>query len=1111
MIIPDSEQRAKALHPTKSFIVQSPAGSGKTELLIQRYLTLLSTVNQPEAIVAITFTRKAAGEMLRRITNALTNSTGPRPDKPHEALTWDLACKVREQSKTYGWRLLENPGRLRIQTIDSLCASITRQMPWLSRMGGPPNIVEDGEELYIEAARSAIELVEEDKWFVEVGSLLTHVDNNFQVLENLIAGMLARRDQWLRHIVSVDPENNRASLELALRNVILDAVARTREAIPEERIAEIVAVTAAAGSNLSTDKREGPASACINQTELPDADHLEAWLGIADILLTKEGNWRKALTVRNGFPTSDKPLKQRGSQLISDLAENELLRLSIDELRYLPDQHFSDSQWQVLSAMVKLLPAAVEKLEAFFRERGVADYVEVAMAARRSLGGPDNPTDLALCIDCQIQHILIDEFQDTSISQYSLLEALTVGWKSGDGRTIFAVGDPMQSIYRFREAEVGLFLKTCREGIGKIPMDQLRLSANFRSDKGIVDWVNNSFPGILPSEEDITTGAIPFRASDSIKDLILDPAVTIHPFIGRNDEAEAAQVVKTVQSAQADHSKVAILVRARSHLTQVLPALRAAGLRFRAVEIESLAQVPVVQDLTALTRSLIHPADRIAWLAILRAPWCGMTLEELHALVGANLKSAIWDLMRDESIVQKLNPEGRKRLLRIRSVLETALRKRPASLRLWIEGVWLSLGGPACAANMTEMENAKAFFDLLEEMDEGGMLDLAAFKQRIQELYAHPDSEADESLQIMSIHKAKGLEFDVVIVPGLGREPRSEEARLMLWLERPRLGENINLLLAPIHATGADRDKTYDYLKRVDGFKSEHESGRLLYVAATRAKSALHLLGHTEYRIKDDSPELKDPASGSLLKHMWGAVKPIFQTALSALQPSPAVEPSIMERVPQAIQRLSLDWKMPVLPESVHGAEKSSSSDSEESAVSFHWVGDMLRHIGTVVHQVLKHIADDGISEWNEDRLRKHRQAYLSALSGLGVPAAELQEAANRVEAALSRALTDDRGKWLLGPHSNSACEYSICGILEEQIVSARIDRTFVDDQDTRWVIDYKSSLHEGGGVEEFLDNECSRYREQLMRYRSLFGLMENRPIRTALYFPLLNAWREVE
>ena len=499
MMIPDSAQREQALDPNRSFIVQSPAGSGKTELLIQRYLTLLGTVSHPEVVIAITFTRKAAGEMRRRVMTALLNSEKECPAEQHEALTWNLARKVRERSETRKWDLLKNPGRLGIQTIDALCAFIVRRMPWLSRLGGTPEIVEDAEELYREAARSTVELVESDDWSADVGALLSHVDNNFQTLEQLIAGMLARRDQWLRHIASADLESNRAALERALRNVLQDAVTNIRKAIPEEKVAEIISITAAAGSNLVNNNREGLARACIDQTELPDADRFDAWIGIMDTLLTKDGTWRKSLTVNNGFPTTDKTLKQQCMELLADLSENEALRISLDELRYLPDMKFSETQWKILESMVNILPVAVEKLRDVFRAQNAADFTEVSIAARRSLDDSSEPYTPNLGIDRRIDHILIDEFQDTSISQYSFLKALTSKWESGDGRTVFAVGDPMQSIYRFREAEVGLFLKTCREGIGGVAMELIRLSSNFRSGQGLVDWVNGTFSGVMPT------------------------------------------------------------------------------------------------------------------------------------------------------------------------------------------------------------------------------------------------------------------------------------------------------------------------------------------------------------------------------------------------------------------------------------------------------------------------------------------------------------------------------------------------------------------------------------------------------------------------------------
>lgn len=1104
---PDGGKRALALDPARSFIVQSPAGSGKTELLIQRYLTLLGLVDRPEAVSAITFTRKAAGEMGRRVMDALAAAAGERPAQGHRALTWDLARRVRANSEARGWRLEQNPGRLAIQTIDALCASIVRRLPWLSRMGGSPAVVEDAGELYREAARATLDLLEGDRG-EEVATLLRHVDNDRQVLERLLTGMLARRDQWLRHIDAADPEKSRAALERSLEHVTLDAVAAVHRAVPDRLAAEMAAIAAEAALHLEEAGREGAVRACAGLAGPPGADRLDAWLGMADMLLTKGGTWRKSLTVANGFPSSDKPLKERCGGLIETLSAGEGGRRALDELRHLPDRRFSEGQWQILSSVVKLLPVAVGRLDAIFRSRGEADFVEVAIAARRSLASSSRAADSP---DFRVEHILIDEFQDTSVSQHALLAALTAGWKPGDGRTVFAVGDPMQSIYRFREAEVGLFLKTRRDGIGAVPMEPITLEANFRSVAGIVGWVNDTFPGVMPEEEEISTGAIPFSPSTAVRGAGEGPAVTLHPFVGRDDEAEAARVVEIVRSARDRGKKAAILVRSRPHLASILPALEAAGLGFRAVEIEPLAGVSVIRDLTALTRALLHPADRIAWLAVLRAPWCGMTLGELCAVAGNDLKTAVRDLVRDEAVTEALGARGRARLARAAAVLERALHWRPASLRARVEGAWLALGGPACASAPEEVENAGVFFDLLEEMDDGGTLDLERFERRIGDLYARPDAGADDLLEVLTIHKAKGLEFDVVVVPGLGRAPKQDEARLMLWLERPRcVDAGADLLLASPGATGAERDRTYDHLKRIEGLKSAHETGRLLYVAATRARSELHLLGHVGYRAGEEGIELREPASGSLLECLWAAARGTFEEAAASRGPADVdggTRPPA-QRVPRTIRRLAPGWALPVLPSAVEGAPVEPG-EAGEGRVSFHWVTDTLRHVGTVVHQALRQMAEEG--GWTEDTVRSRAPSFRSALASLGVPREECAAAARRVADALVRAVGDERGRWLLGRHEQAACEYALSGVVEGRVVSARIDRTFIDEGGTRWVVDYKSSLHEGAGVDAFLDNECARYRGQLERYRALFGMLEERPVRTALYFPLLGAWREVD
>ena len=209
----DDPQRRAALDPARSFTMRAPAGSGKTELLIQRFLRLLAAVNKPESIVAITFTRKAAGEMLERILGALRDARAGTPvEKPHLEITRQLALQVLQRDRELDWDLLEHPGRLRVQTIDSLCMSIAGEMPWLARLGGMPRIEEDARQLYEEAAH--LTLLESNPGYQQaLTTLLRHLDNNSTHARELMQGSRAPiRDDF----IDMRPEAADEALEAIL-------------------------------------------------------------------------------------------------------------------------------------------------------------------------------------------------------------------------------------------------------------------------------------------------------------------------------------------------------------------------------------------------------------------------------------------------------------------------------------------------------------------------------------------------------------------------------------------------------------------------------------------------------------------------------------------------------------------------------------------------------------------------------------------------------------------------------------------------------------------------------------------------------------------------------
>ncbi len=1090
--VPDATERDRALDPTRSFIVQAPAGSGKTELLIQRTLLLLATVESPEEIVAITFTRKAAGEMRGRVLRALDAARrGKTPDGPHEARTLELAQAVAKQDDRHGWRIAENPARLRIQTIDALCASLARQMPILSQFGASPETVEDADELYVEAARATLEEVESrHDVAADVAHLLAHLDNDVARVEALLAGMLRRRDHWIRHLRRLD----RAALEAALASVRDDALERARALVPKTLRGELAAIGEYAFANAGRGRF---------------VDDIDSWAALAGVLLTDKDGWRARLTKTEGFQAGKpgKPWKLRATALMSSL--DEPFREALGEMRRLPPPTYSEAQWEALSAIGNLLPHALAQLKVVCQARGQVDFTEVAQAALRALGDDDAPTDLALALDYRIRHLLVDEFQDTSITQYELITGLTAGWEPGDGRTLFVVGDPMQSIYRFREAEVGEFLRAWENArIGSVALTPVRLTANFRSQAGIVAWVNATFGQVMPGREDVAAGAVRYAASASVHAVESGEPVEVHPFFDGDAAGEAARVVDLVGRVRGSEpdASVAVLVRNRGQLREIVPQLRAAGLRFRAIEIEPLGARPVVQDLLALTRAAAHPADRLAWLAVLRAPWCGLTLADLASLAEGDDARTVAELMRDGARLARLTDDGRARLVRVREVMEASDAHRlRGGLRDRIEGAWLALGGPACVADATDLEDAGIYLDALEAAEDAGALrDLAAFEARVAELWALPDVHARENdVQIMTIHKAKGLEFDHVIVPGLGRAPRTDDKRLFLWMERPaRAGDEAQLLVAPIEEAGADGDAIYAWLRRLDAERAGHEAGRLLYVAATRARRRLHLLGVAA--LDGRTGLVRPPGAHTLLAKLWPVVEPRFAAAAAGADRrdgGAAGEPVALD---QSVRRLASGWTLALPPASAAWQPPDDEARAQDE-IEFSWVGETARHVGSVVHRWLQRIADDALAGWDAARIERLRPTVQAELAVRDVPASERADAVERVLTALARAIADPRGRWVLGPHPEAATEYRITGRVDGTVRRLAIDRLFRDESGARWVVDYKTSQHQGADVDAFLERERERYAAQLARYARALGDVD----RLGLYFPLLAGWRE--
>ncbi|MDA8782293.1 UvrD-helicase domain-containing protein [Porticoccaceae bacterium] len=1139
----DSRERKLALDPQKSFIVSAPAGSGKTGLITQRVLRLLCTVDNPEEILCITFTRKAAGEMTDRINGALQEAAlNPRPDNSYQAQTWDLATAALERSAELGWNLVEMPGRLRIQTIDGFCRYIASQFALETSIGLLPEPSENPQVHYRAAARALLDCIEEDTLTAQhLAVLLAHTGNDLDRCETLMSELLGNREEWLPLIYAA--ADNQEYFQQVIDQIIGENLLDLEEALLPIA-GELVELVDFAARHVS--KNENPKFArLVGITELPDnsLSGIAQWKVLLRILVTKENDLRKTIRAPEGFPKDDKPTKDRMLALLAWCRDHPAIEELIANTMNLPDSAISESQQAILNALGYLLPLLAAQLTTVFQQQEQCDYPAITLAALEALEPSSDDqvvSDITLRLDYQLRHILVDEFQDTSGSQINLLSHLIAGWEQNDGRSLFLVGDAMQSLYRFRNANVGLFLNAQHHPIGPVQCQPLSLTTNFRSQKGVIDWVNETFDNAFPAHGDPSRGAIPYSASVSDKPQSPGDAVRFYGISAehkndyRREEARTiARICSQIQQRDPSDS-VAILVRGRGHLRSIIPALREANLQWQAIDINPLANRMPVVDMLSLTRALISPADRIAWLAVLRAPFCGLGLDDLLRLTNSADRSGKKPLSLLAQLQQLddrhyFSKTGQQTLDRITPIILQAWQNRGRdTIRNTVERLWLELGGPATLHSPTDIADVRRYLDLLEAWQSaGGIEDWSGFQLAVEKLYAaasadsaatdgSPTDNSPQPIQIMTIHKSKGLEFDHVLLPGLAEPPRSPGKALLRWQEQLDQSGNSSLIMAPLGAYDEEDDTVYRYLKHEDGVKSRLENTRVLYVGATRAIEHLYLFG----KLSATKKGWKLPSKSTLLGSIWKTISAGIENGQYGVTEAEAQETETNTRL-QHFRRLRADFKPESLPNLVlsTGVEYNRAAIQEGSVIGERDLPDSVlpdkdqsiraRHLGTVLHRTLKQLAIEGIDNWPLARRQRLAIAWAAQLKELGILATEPE--INGLSQSVETMLADQRGKWILDRHSHAYCEQSLSYSSNGRDGTSIIDRTFVDNG-VRWIVDYKyASPITNEAQLDFIARQTQAYSAQLRHYANLYRQLESNPVRCALYFPKIPMFIEIE
>ena len=707
------------------------------------------------------------------------------------------------------------------------------------------------------------------------------------------------------------------------------------------------------------------------------------------------------------------------------------------------------------------------------------------------------------------------------------------------------------------------------------------MTANFRSQRDLVRSFNEDFALLFPLDVNASNSEeVPYVEAQAVRGPSKSGAKSTvwHAKLlaqtGRLEDKSRARRTQAKEQAQEvrriiedwrsrplpegrdEPWKIAVLVRSRNVLSDIVTELKdetRGAIPFRAIDIEPLGERQEVLDLFALTRALLHPADRVAWLAVLHAPSCGLGLADLHLLSGADdpawAERSLQDVIAERGDL--LSEESCARLARIWPVLLAAVEHRTnITTAQRVERTWRSLGGDAYL-KPAELANARRYLQLLDQVEEQtGTMDLRLLQRRLKTLFAEP-AVGTGVVDLMTIHGAKGLEWDVVMIPSLEKRAQSNREKLLTWNEvDSNQNRAANIVLAPIAGKGEASEELNDWLRGIDRTREAAERKRLFYVACTRAREELHLFACPERTSKGEVSR-----NGSLLSTAWPAAARHFAAiapaALYAESPKPVDNMLVMslqnedsnsgdfvgdlaaggteqdaeEARPAVLQRLPLGFdptaRFAIEPKLSYGDDAAATVPSrfDRPQGSFE-----ARAFGNVIHIFLEMLTDRLANGTPADDLRSEISGWPSRIAAVlradGLPPSAIQRLATRANTALSNMLRDSEALWLLGPRTRATSEFALTS-WENKLTSLRMDRVFfagdrplIVGDEYLWIIDYKTTTHGLEGANEFLQAERTKYSQQMEAYAEM---MKDQAaigkVRVGLYYMMLSrlVWWKIE
>jgi len=870
----DEAARRAAVDPSQNVVLEASAGTGKTRVLVDRYVNLLRAGVDPRNILAMTFTRKAAAEMRERIVRTLRDAAGRSPE---DAARWR--------------QLRDRLNEIAISTIDAFCLALLREFPLEADLDPGFDVADETDvpRLVEESLDDALRICRA-RARTDEGVALLFAQLGDARLRRGLAALLERRivaSAVLRRVTSRGPR------ELTLAQACRGA---------QEKLADVLrAIPGGVGAfldggpihhpgyaRLAADIRRAIGAGPPGGGGSIDPARLR---GLVDRLrahfFTQAGLPRKASNQYRVEHFASAAARKAHWPLVTAAAPG--LDEAIRAFRRDVNAILSRAVWQVFGI-------AVARYRRTLETRGVLDFSELLVRARALLGNMDEFARSRYLLESRYHHVLVDEFQDTSRAQWELVSLLVRAWGEGFGLSseapvppsIFVVGDRKQSIYGFRDADVRVLddaaaeIGALREGGTPVRS----ITHSFRSVPALLSFANDLFDEIASRGGGRPDG-FRYGEGDAFPTTPATDGPAAEPPLGviaaddvrRCAEAVASEIAKLAAGAQVRDRQtgagrpirpadIAILFRSRASHREFEQALEARRIPSYVYKGLGFFDAEEVKDIVALLRFLGEPSSDLRAAAFLRSRIVRLSdagIQRLAPSIAASLTG-----IRTPPAAARLDAEDAAVLERLRSSLAGWLtladRVPPAEVldRVLAETAYDHeiRGGRAVAAR----ENIKKIRSLVRRLQNRGYLTLGRLAQRLDRLSAGDESnavvDAVDAVNLMTVHAAKGLEFPVVFVVNLARGSGGARAPI-----------RVSPGAAPEDAVAVG-DFQSEFDTDQDAREIE-ETKRLLYVAITRARDRLYLSTITE---KGDFK----PRKGSLGLVLPASMHGIFSAASSA-------------------------------------------------------------------------------------------------------------------------------------------------------------------------------------------------------------------------------------